>query len=284
MAPNFPERYRTSMFQHRYGYALYEPPSVSRLCPGMLGYLDEYRKWHPILDLSSAIDVEELGYSPIGQLYRSEPDECRWGPLASDNVKSTDIAFSGKIDPTNLALPANATGAIEYRSNTDFGALLICDSPVSSEGYDFRRPFLEWLRLNSNKLLHDYPDLKKYGAYIATWTYSATDIHMKLWSDSATRVNIGFSVEATSVVKADQRLKWLRSHSGKGWRDWSGKQRVVFFTGVKVRYGPFGMMKQSEGRWRGSNQDFIVTGLDEGKSCEASVEQFGDDWAKIKGD
>lgn len=217
MAPSLAELYRASMIPHRFGYALYEPVPFTSLRPGMLGYLDDYRRWHPILDLADAAAINAAGYTPIGRLQRSDPDSRRWGPRVSSNVNATNIELGGEINAQSLGLPVGIAGAVQYSTNADFGAVLMCDDDVISEGYNFRNPFLDWLKKNSKNLLADYPDLKKHGVCATTWTYSASDIHINAWTNSATILTIGFVVDAEPVAQWNSEMSWVRSRSSSGW-------------------------------------------------------------------
>jgi hypothetical protein len=112
----------------------------------MLGYLDdEYQRWHPILDLTDALAVEAAGYGPLGYLQRSEPDTRRYGPLTADKVTETSVELAAGVGGAAVGLPMDVGGAVKYSTSGGFGAVLLCDDEVVSEGFDFRDPFLAWL-------------------------------------------------------------------------------------------------------------------------------------------
>lgn len=272
------------MLLHRFGYALYEPASFTRLHPGILGYLDEYRRWHPILDLTDIAAIKAAGYTPIDGLQMCEPETRVWGPLVSSNVRETNVKLEGDVDALGLGLPADIGGIVQFSTNTDFGAVLMCDNEVVAEGYDLRNPFLVWLKENSKALLKSYPDLKKHGVCAVTWTYSSTNIHINVWENAATTVTVGFKLGMTGVGHASPETSWVRRRSGSGWSNWSDQKRVVFFTGVKLAFSVFGSREVSEGRWRGAGDDFMVGELNSGEICEAKVEFVGDEWEQIKSD
>lgn len=97
--------YRKSMCRHRFGYAIYEPAPFSRLHPGILGYLDEYQCWHPILDLNDAATVNAAGYSPLGYIQLATPDIRHYGPFAAGDVSANDVASGMGLTPPPLAYP-----------------------------------------------------------------------------------------------------------------------------------------------------------------------------------
>lgn len=272
--------YRDSMRRHRFGYALYEPVPFSRLRPGILGYLDDYQRWHPILDLADAKAVQAAGYPPVGYLQPSDPDVRRFGPLTSTGTARNGIELEADLGAAALGLPINVSGVFNYSTSGSFGAVLMCDSDVVSEGFDFRDPFLVWLKQNAKALFAKYPDVKKHGICAVTWTYSSTDIHINTWEGADNSLTVGFKLGAAGVMNVGPETTWSRGHSTSGWSAWTDQKRVVFFTGVKIGTGIFGLKEQHEKGWRGE-ESFMVEGDDE-DDYRVDVELFGDDWHRIK--
>ncbi|KAH7071334.1 hypothetical protein BKA63DRAFT_517745 [Paraphoma chrysanthemicola] len=283
MSTDRAERYRASMMPHRYGYALFEPQTFARLRPGMLGFLDEYRRWHPLLDLSDPIAVEAAGCDAIQKQILSDPDTRAWGPLESSTVTSNDVHLGGEVDALSLGLPVDIGGAVEYSTATDFGAILMCDDKVESQGFDEREPFLDWLKRNSKAVLARWPDVKKYGVIATTWTYSASKIYIQVWNDASKTVTLGFKLGATGIGGLEPETSWHRAHATTGWSRWDDEKRVVFFTGVKIKYNLFGNHEQAEKKWRGdNNKEFLVLGLEGEQFATANVDHFGDSYEQIK--
>jgi hypothetical protein len=205
----------------------------------------------------------------------------------STKHSETTVAIETEADALALALPVTVGGAVEYASKTDFGAILMCDDAVVTEGFDVREPFLAWLKKNSTALLEDFPDLKKHGAYVCTWTYSASNIHINAWEGAEHKVTLGFQVGATGIGSLGPETTWVRGRTSNGWAHFvDGEKRVVFFTGVKIAYGVFGPRKEVEKKWRGVQRDkFVVVGRSdehEDAACVAEVELIGDDYDKIQ--
>ncbi|KAK3377718.1 hypothetical protein B0H63DRAFT_524993 [Podospora didyma] len=285
MVKNIQTIYRDSMRRHRFGYALYEPVPFERLRPGMLGHLDEYQRWHPILDLTDATAVEAAGYTAVGYLQSNGPDTRRWGPLAASDVSASSVELEAGAGAAVLGLPVDLGGALSFSTAGGAGAVLMCDDDVVSEGFDFRDPFLVWLKQNARLLFAKYPDLKKHGVCVATWTYSSEDIHISVWESGEHSVAVGFNVGVPGTGEAGPRTSWFRGHASSGWSAWTGQKRVVFFTGVKVRVGILGGTKeQREKDWRGGDQTFIVEDDKHGNDYKAEAELFGDDWYDISDD
>lgn len=283
------------MRSHRLGYGLHKPDLYTRLHPGILGFLDEDSTWHPLLDLTQTPifnitqgkPVEDVNYTPFSTPVLKEPDSRFWGPRVSNKHTEVSIALETEAGALALGLPVDVGGAIEYQSKTDFGAILMCDDAVVADGFDVRDPFLSWLKKNSAALLADFPDVKKHGVCIATWTYSAASVHVNAWQGAEQKVVVGFKVGATGVGSLGPETSWYRGHASSGWSHFvDGQKRVVFFSGVKVTYGVFGPREQAEKQWRGLRSDkFLVQrqGDDgaEGESCVAEVEIFGDDYDEV---
>jgi hypothetical protein len=268
---------------HRYGYALFEPPTVARLHPGMLGFLDEYRHWHPLLDLSDPIAVQAAGCDAIQAQILSDPDARAWGPLESSTVTSNKVELGAEVDALSLGLPVDIGGAVEYSTQTDFGAILMCDDKVESQGFDERHPFLTWLKRNSKAVLARWPDVKKHGVIATTWTYTAEKIFIQVWNDASRTVTLGFSVGATGVGNVGPEISWHRAHGTAGWSRWEDGKHVVFFTGVRISYNLFGNHEQEEKKWRGDdNTEFSVMGLEGEQFATAKVDFFGDDYEDIE--
>ncbi|KAI0487749.1 hypothetical protein F4859DRAFT_466069 [Xylaria cf. heliscus] len=274
------ELYRRSMRRHRFGYALYEPAPFSRLHPGVLGYLDEYQRWHPILDLNDVATVNAAGYSPLSYIQRAPPDIRRYGPMAAGDVSANEVGLGLGVDASSFGLPLNVSGVVSYATARGFGAVLVCDGDVVSEGFDYREPFLVWLKQNANLIFSNYPDAKKHGVCVATWTYSTTDIYISAWERGANSVKLGFTATAAGVGQATPQTTWHCGHASSGWSTYTDQKRVVFFAGVKIKTGVFGITEQSESRWRGQDLFLVETGI-EGEDYVAEAEVFGEDWYVI---
>jgi hypothetical protein len=156
-------------------------------------------------------------YSPFAVPVRKKPGSRLWEPQVSSRHNERAIAINAEAEALALALPVTAGGAIEYGSMTDFGAILMCDDPFVNEGFDVRQPFLAWLKRNSKALLDDFLDLQKYGACIATWTYSASEVHINAWEGSHHTVTLGFHVGATGVGSVGPEISWARGRASNGW-------------------------------------------------------------------
>ncbi|KAF4336697.1 hypothetical protein FBEOM_9443 [Fusarium beomiforme] len=245
MAPKvgLADRYHVSMQHHPYGYALFEPAPFSRLQPGSLGYLDEFHLWHPILNLLDSEELKKSGYPPLGELRPSEPDIRRFGPLLSNKTAETSLDLEAGVGAAAMGLPVDVSGAVKYSTSNEFGAVLVCEKDVVSEGFDLRQPFSAWLEKNAKSLFKEYPDGKKHGFYAVTWTYSSTDIHISAWDGSSINATVGFKVGMAGAGNVGPQMSWVRGRSSSGWTEWTDQKRVLFFRAVYLGKNIFGNPK-----------------------------------------
>ncbi|SPJ87766.1 uncharacterized protein FTOL_12235 [Fusarium torulosum] len=258
------DHYYKSMQHHPYGYALFEPAPFTRLQPGSLGYLDEFHLWHPILDLLDSEALERAGYPPLGDLRPSEPDVRRFGPLLSNKTAKTSVDLEADVGAAAMGLPIDVSGAVKYSTSNEFGAVLVCENDVVSEGFDLRQPFITWLESNAKALFKEYPELKKHGLYAVTWTYSSTDIHLSAWDGKSNDATVGFKVGMAGAGNIGPKTEWVRGQSSSGWAEWTDQKRVLFFTGVFMRTNLFGWAKMKKSDLPEGTKKFTVKG-DEGE-------------------
>lgn len=278
MTINHAALYRDSMTHQPFGYALYEPSPFTDLRPGMIGFLDESRRWHPIVDVTDPAAVRAAGYSPMPSQIRTGPSIEKWGPLTSTDVKQFQVDLKGSVNTAAaLGLPTDVGGAIKYTTKSDFGALLMCDSDVVVDGFDLRGPFKDWLKNNSKVLLKNHKaDLQKHGVIATTRTYASDDVYLQTWNDRDFEVTLGVKFAAPGTGSVDANTSWVRSSTSGLWRQFSAEKRVIFFTGVKIAYTILGAMEQEEMKWRGGEDNFTID-LGDGERCEAEMEEFGID-------
>lgn len=275
------ELYRKSMKHLDFGYGLYHPCRYEELRPGMIGFLDEYRKWHPIVDLTDAAAVKAAGYTELQYQVRKKPETVPFSPLNSSDVKRRDISLDGSVDAATLGLPVDIGGVVQYSTSAEFGAVTVLDSDVWIEGYDNRTPFKSWLKENSKKLLKEYAELSNFGVIATTMTYASEDVFIQTWQDNSHAVTLGFKTGAVGLGNVDVSTSWYRASNSGQWRQFQGEKHVFFFTGIKINYWPIvGAVSQLESGWRGGEDKFAVDVDDE--RFGAASEEFGEDWSELK--
>ncbi|CAG7555140.1 unnamed protein product [Fusarium equiseti] len=284
MTTDLASQYLSSMKHHSCGNALYEPAPFSRLQPGSLGYLDELQRWHPILNLLDSEALKKGGYSPLGELRPSKPDVCLYGPMLSKSTAKTEVSLEAGVGAAAMGLPVDVSGAVKYSTSDEFGAVLVCENEVISEGFDLRQPFVTWLEENAKSLFKDYPDAKRLGLYAVTWTYSSTDIHISAWNGQSNDATVGYKVGMTGGGTLGQQTSWVRGKSSSGWKEFTGEKRVLFFTGVFMRTNLFGWARIQKKNFDATK---VITRFsvdeDDGEHFRAILEPVGDiDQAKAQ--
>jgi hypothetical protein len=188
---------------------------MAKLSPGSCGYIDESGRWQRLLDLTNNQQLKEKGYTEIDpeSLDRSDPETQLWEPRAASTAKKTELKIKGDASVLAAGLPIDVSGAFKYSTSTNFGAILMCDTKVVVECFDHRDPFRRWLNQNADKLLLNYPTLKKHEIYIATTTYSCSDVHINVWHSKDDEIKIGVKVGVTGVGGLGPSGKWMRGTS-----------------------------------------------------------------------
>src|SRR5450432_226518 len=211
-----PEIYHASLKHYGYGYGLFQPETTQKLRPGQCGYIDESGRWQPLLDLTDNELLVAAGYTPIDPLQRSDPDYQTWDPRVASTVKGVEVKIEGEASALTAGLPIDASVAMKYSTSANFGAILMCDDKVVVECYDLKDPFRDWLNQNASKLLAKYPTLKERGLYVATTTYSSSDIHINVWHNSQDEITLGFKAGVTGIGGLGPSVHWMRGRTTHG--------------------------------------------------------------------
>jgi hypothetical protein len=141
MAPNIATKYMTSMKQHPYGHAFYEPELASVVRPGACGYLNQKCQWQPITDLTDDSLLQQSEFTIPAALAEAKPRRHTWGPKQSIGVTAKKLSATLGASGASAGIPAEASVAFEFSTSTDFGALLLCPDKVLQEGYYHEEPF-----------------------------------------------------------------------------------------------------------------------------------------------
>ncbi|KAF4987542.1 hypothetical protein FGRMN_10294 [Fusarium graminum] len=273
---NLADSYKKYMKRHPYGLALFEPAPFTRLQPGTLGYLDEYQRWHPIMNLLDDEALRKAGYPPLGELKPKEPDVRRFGPMLSENMGKTTLDLEAGVGAAVTGIPVDVSGAVKYSTTNEFGAVLVCENDVVSEGFDLRQPFNTWMEANVKALLKTYPDAKKNGLYAVTETYSSTDIHISAWDAKSNDSTVMFKVGMAGAGNIGPKASWVRGESSSGWTEWNDQKRVLFFTGVHMVTSLFGRAKRVKSGLSDDVKKFWVDGDEEDGKFKVFLEPVGD--------
>jgi len=230
------------MQRHGLGYAFYEPASSLEVKPGASGYIDDSGTWHPLVDIMDNAAVRELGLEQIDAktVIKMRSSSKRWGPKLAETVTYNKEQIKVGASGLPAGIPAEVSLLIHFELQSDFGAVLICASEVTLEGYHHLAPFRDWARKNAEKLLGAFPDILKTGFYIAVTTHSTTDVYINAWTNQSHSVTLGFKAGAIPTGEIAPETEWYRAESASGWNhpicQVDGEKKVVFLRGLKFEY------------------------------------------------
>jgi hypothetical protein len=114
-------------------------------------------------------------------------------------------------------MPVGAGFLCKYSNKSDFGAVLLTESPVIKERYHHRMPFNRWLERNWKLILGRYPEVKANGLWIITSVCSTEACALNAWTSKEKEVVVGFSGSASQVASFDTKGEWHISGAQDGW-------------------------------------------------------------------
>ena len=139
-----------------------------------------------------------------------------------------------------LSLPASARAALKYTSSSDFGAILMTDSPIEKKAFLYKSPFIDWVRANAQCLLQKRElEIKEQGLWIIRWTYSTKKASINAWAGTDKKVVVGFQASAYGT-EFGPKGGWHKGRADTAWDDYASKNdadKVVVFAGaLRFRY------------------------------------------------
>ncbi len=132
-----------------------------------------------------------------------------------------------------------ADAHIKYKSDKKFGAVLIAQKPVTLTSYDDETLFRSWLATNRSQLSSLYgAELRRYGLWIVTRTYTCQHCSINAWDSSGKEANMTMKAKANMLGDLGGDLEWTERLTDKDWSHYYAKKKgdtvVVFFDGVEV--------------------------------------------------
>jgi hypothetical protein len=122
-------------------------------------------------------------------------------------------------------LPVDFKTQIKYSTNNDFGAVLVTAPPIHFDRFYNESPFKTWFNENVKALLSGFyaAELKKYGLFVITQTYSTEQCCLISWSSSSQEVSLGFDVEAPGILTLGPHTSWSSGSNANGWNHYKAK-------------------------------------------------------------
>ncbi|KAF9032346.1 hypothetical protein BJ165DRAFT_1358008 [Panaeolus papilionaceus] len=228
------------MSNHPFGIALYKPLKRTVLYPGACGYFDNFGGWNPIVNLDNASEVKKRGLASMEIEPERAPieEDIQWGPKVSNKTRAIAMELSAGVSPAP-GIPVTASTVFKYTSDLDTGAILLTDPPITHERFYHESPFKQWVKQNSLTILKQWPEVKTYGLWVVTSTYSTQRCAINLWNKKGCGLHIGFSTDVAGLGELGPDGEWYRSSTEEGWMEYGGKgndKTVVFFGGLKFQY------------------------------------------------
>ncbi|TFK44651.1 hypothetical protein BDQ12DRAFT_673333 [Crucibulum laeve] len=236
------QEYADMMKNHPFGIALYQPLPQQLFHPGCCGYFDSFGQWNPIVELDDTESLKKLGLAPVDDELQKAPAETdiRWGPKISQRARAVKVGMSVEVDPMlATALPVSASAVYSFSTDTDSGAILLTIPPVVHDRYYYESPFKNWVKHNAVTLLKRRPEIKDYGLWIITSTYTTKKCAINLWKKSGKALKVAFSAKVVGIGECGPSGEWSKDQNEQGWSEFGSKDasdsRVVFFGGLKFQ-------------------------------------------------
>ena len=133
--------------------------------------------------------------------------------LTKEGVRSSD-----------LSIPVNADAHIKYQSKKRFGAVLVARNPITLTAYNDESLFKDWIEDNKARLYELFSQqLKKYGLWVITTTYTAPGCSINAWMDSKTDAVLSAKAQADMAGEFGAELDWTDKLTDKDWCHYTAK-------------------------------------------------------------
>ena len=117
-----------------------------------------------------------------------------------------------------------ADAHIKYQSKKSFGAVLIARNPVKVTAYNDECLFKQWIAENKAQLYSRFGhQLKKYGLWIVTVTYTAPGCSINAWMDKDKDAVLSAKAKAAMVGDLGAELDWTDKIIDKDWCHYTAK-------------------------------------------------------------
>lgn len=117
-----------------------------------------------------------------------------------------------------------ADAHVKYQSRKSFGAVLIARNPVEVTAYNDECLFKEWIEDNKAQLYSRLGhQLKKYGLWVVTITYTAPGCSINAWMDKDKDAVLSAKAKAAMVGDLGAELDWTDKITDKDWCHYTAK-------------------------------------------------------------
>ena len=123
-----------------------------------------------------------------------------------------------------IGIPTGADAHVKYQSRKSFGAVLIARNPVEVTAYNDECLFEQWIEDNKAQLYNRFGhQLKKYGLWIVTVTYTAPGCSINAWMNKDKHAVLSAKAKAAMVGDLGAELVWTDMITDKDWCHYTAK-------------------------------------------------------------
>ena len=123
-----------------------------------------------------------------------------------------------------MGIPIGANAHVKFQSKKSFGAVLIARNPVEVTAYNDECLFKQWIAENKAQLYSRFGNqLKKYGLWIVTVTYTAPACSINAWMDKDKDAVLSAKAKAAMVGDLGAELDWTDKITDKDWCHYAAK-------------------------------------------------------------
>ena len=131
---------------------------------------------------------------------------------------------------SDIGIPVGADAHLKYSSKKSFGAVLIARNPVELTAYNDESLFKTWLEDNRSKLYETFGhQLKRYGLWIITLTYTAPGCSINAWMDKDKDAVLSAKAKAAMVGDLGAELDWTDRITDKDWCHYTARPSSTIF-------------------------------------------------------
>jgi hypothetical protein len=162
-------------------------------------------------------------------------------PLTPQQILRMALFCSFEDSNANQDSSNNVAGGadahIKYSSENKFGAVLMTREPVTLRAYHQERMFLQWLERNRRQLHIEYgSQLRKYGLWIVTKTYSTPGCSINAWMNNNREALVTVKAKASMLGELGSQLSMEDTVMDKDWSHYSAPEGVVVFVdGIEIK-------------------------------------------------
>ncbi|KAI9695007.1 MAG: hypothetical protein M1822_000624 [Bathelium mastoideum] len=179
---------------------------------------------------------------PYGTAVYKPIYQRRVSTLAALDILIRSIDLQESISLTALAgVPLVGVGScFRFETSTSNASVLLVNGAVSHRRYYHEAPFKDWVAANAKRILEERPEVREYGLWVVTSTWSAAEAAINCWSGRQKGVDVGFNVNVVEIGELAPKGSWYHAGGSDGWirvkGDEESGEKVLFFGGLRFHW------------------------------------------------